>query len=520
MNSNQNFHEMETRVLRGLNPATGEQLDPVYKCASAEDLERAVQRAASAFELYGALSGKQRQKLLERIASNLESNSEVIIQRAHAETALSKARLQGEMARTCYQLRFLGHLAGEGSWVDARIDHGDPHRKPLPKPDLRSMLRPLGPVAVFGASNFPLAFSVAGGDTASALAAGNTVVFKVHPAHPGTSDLVGRAIYKAIEDLSLPEGTFTLLFDDGIELGAALVKHPLIKAVGFTGSRHAGRALMDLAASRPNPIPVFAEMGSVNPVFVLPGAMRERGPAIAEGLHASFTLGVGQFCTNPGLVIVPTGPGMDEFKNKLVELVSATPAGTMLTRTIWQNFNAGIEAFKSVHGVVELARGRTEQGPNRASAVLLATDAEHFLRDPSLGKEVFGPSTLLVFCADMGEMVRVAESVECQLTATVHASQRDWSEASELIRILERKVGRLIANGFPTGVEVCNAMVHGGPYPACSDARSTSVGGRAIHRFARLVCYQDWPEQALPDELKDTNPLGLWRIVDGLPGRH
>jgi alpha-ketoglutaric semialdehyde dehydrogenase len=506
-------------AVRGLNPTTGQELDPTFPCTTLDELDSAVRRAADAFRIYSRLPGKRRASLLEAIAANLETDAEPIIERAHTETALPRARLQGEMARTCYQLRFLGRLAEEGSWVDARVDHGVPDRKPQPKPDVRSMFRPIGPVAVFGSSNFPLAFSVAGGDTASALAAGNTVLFKVHPGHPGTSDLVGRAIHRAVQASGLHEGVFTLLFDCGTEIGAALVQHPLVKAVGFTGSRRAGRMFADLAAARPEPIPVFAEMGSVNPIFVMPHAMRERGVAIADGIHASVVLGVGQFCTNPGLVVFKEDQAARTFQQRLVELFSSTPAGTMLTHAIYRNFISGIEALKNVGGVFELARGTTDGGPNRAAAVLLAVDAPTFMREPILAQEVFGPSTLLVVCQTNEEMLNVAKSLEGQLTATVHATDAELVSGEDLVQVLEAKAGRLIANGYPTGVEVCNAMVHGGPYPACSDARSTSVGARAIQRFARLVCYQNWPDWALPDELKESNPLGLWRIVDGVPGR-
>ncbi|MDH7501744.1 MAG: aldehyde dehydrogenase (NADP(+)) [Verrucomicrobiota bacterium] len=507
-------------TVRGVNPTTGQELDPPFPCTTIDELDRAVRCATDAFRTYSRLPGKRRASLLEAIAANLEAGADPIIERAHTETALPKARLQGEMARTCYQLRFLGRLAEEGSWVDARVDHGAPDRKPQPKPDVRSMLRPVGPVAVFGSSNFPLAFSVAGGDTASALAAGNSVLFKVHPGHPGTSDMVGRAIQKAVQASGMPDGVFALLFDSGTGIGAALVQHPLVKAVGFTGSRRAGRMFVDLAAARPEPIPVFAEMGSVNPVFVLPHAMHERGAAIAEGIHASVILGVGQFCTNPGLVVFKADQAARAFQQRLAELFSNTAAGTMLTPAICRNFISGIEALKRVDGVSELAHGTTDNGPNRAAAVLLAVDAATFLREPLLAQEVFGPSTLLVRCQTEEEMLNVANSLEGQLTATVHASDAELAKGGDLIQALEAKAGRLIANGYPTGVEVCDAMVHGGPYPACSDARSTSVGARAIQRFARLVCYQNWPDRALPDELKDSNPLGLWRIVDGVPGRH
>ncbi|MCX8108479.1 MAG: aldehyde dehydrogenase family protein, partial [Verrucomicrobiae bacterium] len=359
MNSPAYTSDAERCFLRALNPTTGEELDPVFECTTPYELDRLVRKSAEAFEVYSAFPGKQRQRLLETIAFHLESNARPIIERAHAETGLPMSRLEAEMARTCFQLRFLGSLVGEGSWVDARIDHGDATRKPQPKPDVRSMFRPVGPVAVFGAANFPLAFSVAGGDTASALAAGNTVLFKVHPGHPGTSELVGQAICRALKDLQMPDSTFALLFDTGGDIGGALVKHPLVKAVGFTGSRRVARMLMDIAASRPEPIPVFAEMGSVNPIFILPDAMSKRAAEIADGVHASVTLGVGQFCTKPGLVILQAGPGADTFKNRLAELISATPAGVMLTPAIQKTFQTGIESLKSIKGVSLVAHGKT-----------------------------------------------------------------------------------------------------------------------------------------------------------------
>jgi NADP-dependent aldehyde dehydrogenase len=407
-------------------------------------------------------------------------------------------------------------VAEEGSWAQARIDHGDPDRKPAPKPDIRSMLRPLGPVGVFGASNFPLAFSVAGGDTASALAAGNTVVFKAHPAHPGTSELVGRAVQESVRECGLPEGVFSLLFDSGTRVGTELVKHPLVRAGAFTGSRGGGRALMDMAAARPEPIPFYAEMSSTNPVFILPGALRERGENLAAGVHASFTMGAGQFCTKPGMVFLPHGNDAAKFTDKLRQLVAASAPFHLLTRAIHSSYDSALAGRKTDAGVTLVAEApkATQQTGFAVNSALFEADADTFLGS-NLDDEIFGPTTLLVRHSNRDQVLEIARSLEGHLTATIHGTEQDLREFADLIAILEGRVGRLVFNGFPTGVEVCHAMVHGGPYPSTSDGRSTSVGTRAIFRFTRPVCYQGFPDDALPAELKDTNPLGIWRMVDG-----
>jgi alpha-ketoglutaric semialdehyde dehydrogenase len=520
-----------------INPVTGANLEPGYFWARAQDVEFAAQLAVQAFAEYKRWPASRRAELLRRIASLLETGAGPIIDRAHQETALPAARLQGEMARTCGQLRLFASLIEEGWWLDARLDHANPDRKPVPKPDVRSMHVPLGPVAVFSSSNFPLAFSVAGGDTASALAAGCPVLVKPHQGHLGTSELVGLAVQQAAKDCGAPEGTFSLLFGPGRDVGLALVKHPLIKAVGFTGSRSGGRALMDAAAARPEPIPVYAEMGSINPVFLLAGALQRSAEALAAGLHASVTLGVGQFCTNPGLVFVETGPATDTFLEKLGSLIAATAPGTMLTPSICAEYHAGVEKFSKTPGVRRAnslpaaasvpnpVQGRAGEGTSapvdaRANAELFVTDAATFLANPALMDEVFGPSTLVVQCGSRDEMLAAAHRLEGQLTATVHGTPDELTANGDLLSILETRAGRLVFNGFPTGVEVCHAMTHGGPYPATADGRSTSVGTRAIQRFVRPVCYQNFPEAALPDELKDSNPLGLWRLVDGKLGQH
>ena len=501
----------------GINPATGLPLETQFYSATAADVDAAAKLAENAFPVYGNLSGKERGAFLRHIASSIEAQAPAIVKRANLETALPEGRLQGEVARTCGQLRLFAQVAEEGSWVGARLDTADPDRKPLPKPGLRSMLKPLGPVVVFGASNFPLAFSVAGGDTASALAAGNPVIVKAHPAHPGTSELVGRAIQESVRALHLPEGVFSLLFDAGIEVGTHLVKHPAVKAVGFTGSLAGGAALMKLAASRPEPIPCYAEMSSVNPVFVLPGALKKRAAAVAAGLQASFTLGAGQFCTKPGLVLVPQETETDSFLEQLGARVETTGPQTLLTTGIASHYASALEQRISSGDARVLARGNKTEGATGAAAqaVLLVGDSKDLLADDELAKEIFGPSTLMVPYANREEMLAIAERLEGHLTATIHAEEGELAEYSDLIDILTRKAGRLILNAYPTGVEVSHAMVHGGPFPATSDGRSTSVGSQAIFRFARLVCYQDFPDAALPDALKTTNPLGIWRMVNG-----
>ncbi len=490
------------KSFRAVNPATGERLEPAFQCATAEDVDRAANAAAEAFR---NTSGKDRGRLLRGIAESLESNAAALVERANSETALPKARLEGEMARTCGQLRLFAALVEEGSWVDARIDHPDRNRKPAPKPDIRSMLRPLGPVAVFGASNFPLAFSVAGGDSASALAAGCPVIVKAHPAHPGTSQLAGAAIAEAVRDCELPPGTFSLLFDDGFDVGIRLVQHPAIRAVAFTGSRRGGQALMAAVAQRADPIPLYAEMGSVNPVFILPDAMRVRGSAICAGLFASVTLGAGQFCTNPGLVIARSDD-LPKFVSELETKMTACEPMTMLTAGIAEAFRSGVERMASQPDVEQ----RTG-----LPAALFVTKAAAFLGNAALAEEVFGVSTMVVECDSRSALLDVARSLEGQLTVTVHSTDRDLREYRELFDVIETKAGRIIVNGFPTGVEVSHAVVHGGPWPATSDGRSTSVGTRAIVRFTRPVCFQDFPDVLLPDELKEANPLGILRLVDG-----
>jgi len=501
----------------GIDPTSGAKLDPPYHAASLDDLALAASLAEEASVVYGKLPGADKARFLRRIASGIDSQAAEIVARAHRETALPEARLKGELARTVNQLRLFATVVEDGSWANARIDPAQPDRKPLPRSDIRSVLRPLGPVAVFGSSNFPLAFSVAGGDTASAFAAGNPVIVKAHSAHPGTSELVGQVIAESVRECGLPPGTFALLFGSGAEIGTALVAHPAIKAVGFTGSLSAGTSLMRIAASRPEPIPCFMEMSSANPLFVLPEALRTRSSQIAQGLFNSFTLGVGQFCTKPGLVFLPRNADADAFVAALKAHVDQSTPSPMLTDTICRNHHTGIAGRRAHERVELLAEGaaREAEGGAYATPALFQVSGADLLADPELAQEIFGPSTLIIRYSDAQEMLSLARGLEGQLTATVHGSDADIAGHKDLLAILERKAGRLVVNGFPTGVEVCHAMVHGGPYPATSESRMTSVGTQAIYRFVRPVCYQDFPQAALPEELKDENPLGIWRLIDG-----
>ncbi|HEY3128495.1 MAG TPA: aldehyde dehydrogenase (NADP(+)) [Acidobacteriota bacterium] len=505
-----------TEGFRAYAPSLGEKLDPLFYEATESEVDQALQAAHQAFLEYRKGTADDIADLLEKIAGEILALEDTLIQRANAETALPKDRLVSERSRTVNQLRMFAALVKEGSWVDASIDRAIPDRKPVPKPDLRRKLIPIGPVVVFGASNFPLAFSVAGGDTASALAAGNPVVVKAHPAHPGTSELVARAIRRAIESTGAPDGMFSLVHGRSPKVSLRLVSHPLTKAVGFTGSHQAGRSIFDAAASRPDPIPVYAEMGSINPVFILPRALQERRQAFAEGLMQSVTLGVGQFCTCPGLVVGLQDESMSRLISEMGQLIARTPPATMLHPLILESYEEGVRRFGRVVGVTS-AQGELAPDPAKteAQATVFATDATTFLKNRALSEELFGPSTLIVSCPSREEMKEVAQSLKGHLTATVHGTPEDLEEFSSLLPLLENKVGRLIFNGFPTGVEVCPSMHHGGPYPATTDVKFTSVGTAAIKRFARPICYQNFPQEALPVELRNENKRSIWRLVDG-----
>jgi NADP-dependent aldehyde dehydrogenase len=500
-----------------VNPFDNSTLEPKFHAASEEDVNAAMESAEAAFETYRETTGEQRAVFLERIADEIMLLGDELIARTKSETGLPEGRLIGERARTVNQLKMFAQVVREGSWVDARIDKALPDRQPLPRPDLRRMLIPMGPVIVFGASNFPFAFSVAGGDTASALATGNPVIVKAHERHPGTSEMVATAIRHAVEACKLPVGVFSMLHGFGGTIGLALVKHPLARAVGFTGSRKAGRALYDAAVSRPEPIPVFAEMSSLNPVFILPGALRERGAKIAEDLKNSITLGAGQFCTKPGFVFGLQNTEFEQFRKALADLLRAVAPATMLHGGISELYHKGIARVSKIAGVTQLARGKDspDSARTQGEVVVAQTDAVNFKNHPELAEEIFGPFALLISAQSMAELEEAARNLEGQLTATVHGTLDDLARAGALIRLLERKAGRLIINGFPTGVEVCPSMNHGGPYPATTDVRFTSVGTTALYRFVRPICYQDFSDSLLPDALKDENPLGISRTING-----
>lgn len=499
------------------NPATGEALAPVYQEASAALADAALRSADSAFDEFRSTSPEQRASLLEGIAEQIEAMGDSLLQRAHAETGLPMVRCTGERGRATGQARLFAKMIRDGSWVEARIDRPQPDRQPLPKPDVRRMMQPVGPVVVFGASNFPFAISVAGTDTISALGAGCPVVVKAHPGHPGTCEMIAGAIIRALEQTRMPAGAFSMVHGKGNDIGLALVRHPLTCAVAFTGSLRGGRALFDAAAARPNPVPFYGELGSVNPVFLLPGALKERADKIAEGYVGALTMGVGQFCTNPGLVFGRQGEGMKVFLEKSAALVKAWAPATMLHAGIHQSFTGGIGRFESTKGVQLVARSDApaSKQASQAAATLFSTDGATFEANESLREEVFGPTGIVTHCGGKEDLERIAESLDGQLTASIHGTPDDLREYARLVRILERKAGRIIFNGFGTGIEVCPSMHHGGPYPASTHSFFTSIGTAAIYRFVRPVCYQGFPDDCLPDAIKNKNITRAWRMVDG-----
>lgn len=504
-----------SKHFQGINPQTGAALSPEYVEATSAEIDAAISSAAEAFEVYRRVSPEKKALFLEQIGEEIMALGDDLLERTAQETALPMGRLQGERARTVNQMRLFAQVVREGSWVQARIDTADAERKPVPKPDIRYMHIPLGPVGIFGASNFPYAFSVAGGDTASALAAGCSVVVKGHPAHPGTSEYMARAIQQALQKMDLPDGVFSLVQGPSPAVGMGIVNHPLIKAIGFTGSFKGGKAIFDAAMKRPEPIPVYAEMGSTNPVFILPGAMEARKEEIAQALAHSVTLGVGQFCTNPGLVIGLEGSVMDAFSQEAAKALSDKEGGTMLTGSISKAYQYGIQHLVEGELVEILGKGSLNDSYAPSQAFLLKTSAEALTTDPIIAEEVFGPSTILITAKNVLELENLAQQLSGHLTATLHATDDDIKQYDELVQILMHKVGRLILNGYPTGVEVCHSMMHGGPFPATTDVRSTSVGTMAIDRFARPISFQNFPERWLPLALHDSNPLKIWRLVDG-----
>lgn len=502
-------------AFHALHPATGEKGDVAFSSATPADVAEATALADAAFEGFSTLTPDARAAFLETVADQIMAIGDLLIETAMAESGLPRARLEGERGRTVGQLRLFAGYVRLGDWLDATIDPALPDRTPLPRADLRRVNQSVGPVAIFGASNFPLAFSVAGGDTASAFAAGSPVVVKGHAAHPGTGELVARAVQAAVKACGLHEGVFSYLPGTGNALGGALVSDPRIKAVGFTGSRGGGVALMKIAADRPEPIPVYAEMSSINPVVLLPGALAARAEAMGTAFVGSLTMGSGQFCTNPGLVIALDGPDLDRFVAAAADAMAGAQPQVMLTPGIHAAFEKGVAALVGADGVITVARGTEPEGCNRGQAAFFATDAATMRSNPMLAEEVFGSSSVLVKCASIEDVIATIASLEGQLTATLQLDDGDSDNAARLLPVLSRKVGRILTNGWPTGVEVTHAMVHGGPFPSTADGRSTSVGTLAMMRFLRPVCYQDVPDTLLPPALQAANPWGLTRRVEG-----
>ncbi|QXX87734.1 aldehyde dehydrogenase (NADP(+)) [Acinetobacter lwoffii] len=500
------------KVLKSLNASTGEALTFDFFQATEQEVNQAVEAAHTAFKTYRHTSPEQRALFLESIADELDALGEDFLNTISQETALPIARLQGERGRTSGQMRLFAKVLRRGDFLGARIDTALPERQPLPRPDLRQIKIGVGPVAVFGASNFPLAFSTAGGDTASALAAGCSVVVKAHSGHMATADYVAQAIERAVEKTGMPKGVFNMIYGNAV--GALLVKHPLIQAVGFTGSLKGGRALCDMAAARPQPIPVFAEMSSINPMLMLPEALKNRGDQIAQELADSVVLGCGQFCTNPGLILGIKSPEYTRLIEQLSEIMANKPAQTMLNAGTLNSYVSGLSHLSEHSGIQHLA-GQEQQG-EQALAQLFKAEVELLLAgDQLLQEEIFGPTTIVIEVEDKAQLLQALSSMNGQLTASLIADESDLVEFADVVPVLEEKAGRLLLNGYPTGVEVCDAMVHGGPYPATSDARGTSVGTLAIDRYLRPVCYQNYPQSLLPEALRDENPLNLLRLVNG-----
>ena len=504
-------------TFQAVAPATSQPLEGVFGDASHADADEALQAADEAFDALRLSSVETRATFLETLADEILALGDELLERAHTETALPMARLTGERGRAMGQCKMFAGLIRDGSWAQAFIDQAMPDRQPVPKPDVRKVLLPIGPVVVFGASNFPFAIGVVGTDTVCALAAGCPVVVKGHPAHPGTCELLTRAVYTALEKTGLPAGAFSVLHGKGNDIGVTLVKHPQALTVAFTGSLRGGRALMDVAAARPHPIPFYGEMGSVNPVFVLPRALEQRAGKMAEGYIQSVNMGVGQFCTNPAVVVGLAGDGLKAFVDgAAAEAAKVTPA-SMLHRGICEAYEAGTAVWHTISGLKLAGESSTaaQHDATQAPCRIFTTTVDVMENNEELRREVFGPCSIVTECAGVEEMLRFARGLEGQLTAAIHGTEEDLREFAPLVRILERKVGRIIFNGFGTGIEPCPSMHHGGPYPAASHSFFTSIGTSAIYRFVRPVCYQGFSDEALPEALKDSGPAGAFRVVDG-----
>ena len=499
---------------KAFSPEKGEMLPEEFISATHEEIEETLQLAEQAFQLYNKKSSIEKAVFLETIAQEIENLGDELIFRAMAESGLPEGRIRGERGRTTGQLHLFARVLRDGQWLEASIDTAIPDRAPLPKPDIRSMRRGVGPVVVFTASNFPLAFSTAGGDTASALAAGNPVIVKCHEGHPGTNALVSDAIQNAAKKCNMPNGVFSSLQGTGFELGKTLVMHPATKSVAFTGSHNGGMALWKMAAEREEPIPVFAEMGSINPSFILPRYLDNNTQTLAKNMAGSILLGVGQFCTNPGLIVIQNSDNSDEFIETLAQEIEASAPASMLNENVFNQYNQKVGAISTHKGLSLL--NTTESNEDIKSKGTVATvSASTFIQNQELHEEVFGPFSLIVTCNDMEEMELVAVSLNGQLTSGLWLENDEHEAARSLFHIMEERVGRIMINNVPTGVEVCHSMHHGGPFPATTDSRFTSVGADAIKRFSRPVCYQNIPESLLPEELKNGNPLQITRRVNG-----
>ncbi|WP_405380353.1 aldehyde dehydrogenase (NADP(+)) [Maribacter sp. LLG6340-A2] len=503
-------------TFQAFSPSDNEYLPLNFTRATQEEFEKALLLAKKAFIVYRKISYERRAQFLDSIANEIMNLGDILLERCVQESGLTIERITGERGRTCNQLRLFAQLLRDGTWLDARIDKPQPNRQPIPKSDIRRMLIPIGPVAVYGASNFPLAFSTAGGDTASALASGCPVIIKAHSSHPGTNALVSSAIIKAAKDTGMPEGVFSSLYlshKDSVKL----VEHPIIKAVGFTGSQQVGMTLFKAAVNRMDPIPVFAEMSSINPVILMENALEKQKSTIAKGLAASINLGVGQFCTNPGLVLIVDNESSIGFLEEFIFEFKKSLPGTMLNKNIHNSCINGVKTLIKNQNITLIAKAEqiADLQKTEGQPVVFSVNAAEFLSNKALSEEVFGPVTLFVICKNSTERLEVLDSLGGQLTATIHAVQEDEDEVTPVINIITQKAGRIIYGGYPTGVEVGHSMQHGGPFPATTNANSTSVGSAAILRFVRPVAFQDFPDVFLPDALKNGNPLNVMRLVDG-----
>ena len=505
-----------TKTYKTFNPELDQENETVFVEATSKEIEEAVNLAASAFKEFRTISGVKKAKFLNAIADEILALDDLLIQTFCLESGLPEGRAKGERGRTIGQLRSFANLVAEGSWVEATIDEAQPNREPMPKSDIRKMLIPLGPVVVFGASNFPLAYSTAGGDTAAALASGCPVLVKSHPMHAGTGELVASAIIKAAKKTGMPNGVFSNLNSSGIEVGQQLVSHPKVKVVGFTGSIKGGRALLDLAAKRAEPIPVFAEMGSINPVVILPKALENRCQEIAKTYAGSITLGSGQFCTNPGLLLGIKSESLSNFIAEVSQEIIKINPSCMLHPNIKKGYTINKEKIVSQDKVSVTANYSSSIKNNYAEQAIVTVDGKTFLENPTLHLEVFGPFSMIVQCENASQLEEVIANLEGQLTGTIISDENEISDYQNVISALQNRVGRIIFNGVPTGVEVCESMVHGGPYPACTDSRFTAVGINSIKRWVRPFSYQDWPNELLPKELQNENPMSIFRTIDGL----